>query len=119
MPMDVAFGKPADYFAVPTEERSRRCALTSDWCSIEPDAFYIRGCLEVPVVNPNEPFVWGLWVPIGEPDFQRYLPLYDSDGSQEPPFHGYLCGEHRGHEGLEANSPDEVPTASTELTLPT
>jgi hypothetical protein len=104
MPMDVGFGKPADYFALSAEDREHRCVLTSDWCSIDDGSFYIRGCLEVPVTDADGPFVWGIWARVAQSDFQRYLDLYSSDGSHEPPFVGHLCGEHRGYEGLDGHA---------------
>jgi hypothetical protein len=99
--MDVGFAKPADYFAIPEQERGRRCALTDDWCVIDERRFYIRGCLYVLVTDADEQFAWGLWARVGKPAFQRYFALYSADGSEEPPFRGYLCGEHRGYEGLD------------------
>ncbi len=85
----------------PVEERSRRCALTNDWCVIDESRFYIRGCLYVPVMDANDQFAWGLWARISKPAFQRYYELYSADGSQEPAFDGFLCGEQRGYEGLD------------------
>jgi hypothetical protein len=99
--MDVAFAKPADYIAVLDGERDRRCALTTDWCVIDEQRFYIRGILIVPVTDTADEFGWGLWARIGKPAFQRYYELYSADGAAEPPFRGHLCGEHRGYEGLD------------------
>jgi hypothetical protein len=99
--MDIAFAKPADYFAVPEPERKRRCVLTSDWCVIDERCFYIRGVLYVPVTDSAQQFGWGLWARVSKPAFQRYYELYSADASDEPPFRGRLCGEHPGYEGLD------------------
>jgi hypothetical protein len=98
--MDVAFGKPADYFAVPDAERVSRCALTRDWCVIDEQHFYIRGCLYVPVTDANEQFAWGLWARIAEPAFQRYHELYSADGSQEPAFQAFSVASIAATKGL-------------------
>lgn len=106
LPMDVGFGKPADYFAVPPAERAERCASTSDWCVIDGSRFFVRGCAFVPVPEAGDQFAWGMWVEIVEPDFKTYRDTYDADGSAVPPFPGKLAGEHRGYEGLDGHPVD-------------
>ena len=114
LPMEVAFGKPADYFAIPEQERRRRCALTDDWCVIDERRFYIRGCLYVPVTDADQRFAWGLWARVSKRAFQRYYALYSSDGSGESPFRGRLCGEHRGYEGLDGQAVKVRPRTASE-----
>jgi hypothetical protein len=104
LPMDVGFNRPADYFAVPKAQRERRCDCTSDWCVIDGRRYYIRGCLSVPVVDADDDFVWGLWARVSARSFRRYRELYDADGSGEPPFRGYLSGEHSGYKGLDGHA---------------
>jgi hypothetical protein len=103
LPMDIGFGKPADYFAVPEAERARRCTVTADWCVIDQRRFYIRGCVYVPVSDADVPFAWGVWARVAKRPFERYRALAALDGSQEPLFRGSLCGEHRGYEGLDGH----------------
>jgi hypothetical protein len=101
LPMDIAFEKPADYFAVPDPERERRCALTADWCVIDDRRFYVRGILYVPVTGTTKEFGWGVWARLSKTAFQRYFELYSADASDEPPFRGYLCNVHCDYEGLD------------------
>jgi hypothetical protein len=92
LPMDFAAEAPAAYCSVPVEERDRRCTLTSDLCVIDGREFFIRGCLEVPVVDGSRPFVWGVWTSLSERSFKRVWDIWDLPGQEaEPPFFGWLC----------------------------
>jgi len=44
------------------EERDTRALIGSDQCVIDPQWFFVRGCLEVSILGSDELFVWGLWV---------------------------------------------------------
>ena len=37
-------------------------SLTSDDCVIDGTAFFVRGCIEIPVHGQADPFIWGVWV---------------------------------------------------------
>ncbi|MGO9114045.1 MAG: DUF2199 domain-containing protein [Thermoguttaceae bacterium] len=92
LPMDFAVKTPFPYLAIPAEERKARCYLTSDVCVIDGKEFYIRGCLEIPVIDGPKRFAWGVWVSLSETSFKRYMELWDYDGREkEPPFFGWLC----------------------------
>jgi hypothetical protein len=41
--------KPASYCAVPEDERQSRCYVDTDVCVIDDEAFFVRGCIEIPV----------------------------------------------------------------------
>ena len=69
LPMDFAVATPFPSLAIPAAERSARCYLTSDVCVIDAKEFYIRGCLEIPVIDGPRPFAWGVWVSLGEKSF--------------------------------------------------
>jgi hypothetical protein len=51
--------------------------LTSDTCVIDDEHFFVRGCLEIPVHGSDDPFVWGVWVSLSEPNFFRFQELLD------------------------------------------
>jgi len=44
------------------EERDTRALIGSDQCVIDPQWFFVRGCLEVSILGSDELFVWGPWV---------------------------------------------------------
>ena len=57
-------------YSIPDNERESRCNLTSDLCNVD-EHFFIRGCLEIPVLDGNGPFVWGVWASLSKENFKR------------------------------------------------
>ncbi len=45
------FQAPAAWYAIPEEERSQRCLLSSDQCVIGDEHFFVVGNLEIPVIG--------------------------------------------------------------------
>lgn len=103
-PHDIGFQRPADYFAVPAEERDSRCKITPDSCVIDENRFFVRGILFVPINNADDNFGWGLWAEITHADFETYRAHRGINGRDVLPFQGKLSGEHRGYEGLDGHS---------------
>jgi hypothetical protein len=94
LPISFAPAAPEPWFAVPEAERIVRGQLSSDQCVIDNKEFYIRGCLEIPILGHEEPFVWGAWVSVSEKSFGRIGQLWDTEiRENEPPFFGWLCTE--------------------------
>jgi len=82
---------PLAYYAVPENERSRRCQLGTDGCVIDNDFFFVRGCVEIQVHGQPEPFVWGLWVSLSK---QNFIEWYGAENqakrSHLGPYFGWL-----------------------------
>ena len=82
---------PLNYYAVPKEERERRCSLGSDDCVIDEEHFFVRGCIEVPVHGESEPLVWGVWVSLSRHNFKTWAESYqEAKRSHIGPFFGWL-----------------------------
>src|SRR5262245_16616899 len=95
---DLSFGAPLHYEEIPESERTSRATLTSDTCTIDGQHFFVRGCLEVPVRGQADKFVWGVWVSLSQPNYQRYLELYDRrDIADVGPYFGWLCNRIPGY----------------------
>lgn len=91
LPMEFGADAPAPYYAIPEDEREARCELTSDTCMIDEHEFFVRGCLEIPVVDGPRPFVWGVWTSLSLQNFKRMLEVLESpERSNEPPYFGWL-----------------------------
>jgi hypothetical protein len=104
LPMDIGFARPGDYLSVPPAQRDRRCRFTNDGGVIDGRRYYIRGCAYVPVRDTGDEFAWGLWARVSQADYERYLALFNADGSAEPPFPGRLSVEDRaGYAGLDGH----------------
>jgi hypothetical protein len=72
--------------------------LSSDQCIIDPDRFFIRGSIEIPVVDGDGPFVWGVWVSLSETNFKRASDRWlDPNRMEEPAYFGWLCNSLPGY----------------------
>jgi hypothetical protein len=93
---------PLYYYSVPEAERSRRCRLDPDVCVIDGEFFFVRGCLEVPILGESDPFVWGVWVSLARESFETFLALYpEAHRSHAGPFFGWLSAALRGYPDTE------------------
>lgn len=92
LPMSFGAEAPATYFMIPENERPTRCDLTPDLCLIDDNQFFVRGCLEIPVIDGSQPFVWGVWASLSEKNFRRMAEIWETPGREsEPPCFGWLC----------------------------
>ena len=88
---DLAFDAPYYYYTVPEPERAQRTLLTPDLCSIDDEDFFIRGCLEVPIVGRSDTFTWGAWCSVSRANFDRYCEVFDQvHQSTVGPFFGWF-----------------------------
>jgi len=91
--MPTSFGADAPYWydVIATEERERRAMLSSDQCIIDGEYYFVRGCIEVPVIDGSESFSWGVWVSLSPKNFERMSDLWNSVRREdEPPYFGWL-----------------------------
>ncbi|MPL73109.1 hypothetical protein SDC9_18902 [bioreactor metagenome] len=94
--LDIGYQLPDCVWALPEEERAARAKFNSDLCSFE-GRYFLRGILYVPIPEISEQFGWGVWAEVDEAVFDRYLELFDRDGSQETPGHGELANKLPGY----------------------
>jgi hypothetical protein len=89
---------PVQYLLIPETEREGLIQLSSDACVIDGKWFFVRGCLEIPVRDHEEPFSWGVWCSLSQDTFQRYKELFDqSDRETGESFFGWLCSAIPGY----------------------
>ncbi len=94
LPLDWSFDHPYPWFTIPEEERSKRCKIDGDICMIDEDEIYIRGCLEIPVIDHDDKFVWGVWCSVSKESFARIQELQGAPVIEnEPPRFGWLCNK--------------------------
>ena len=86
---DIGADKPDMWWAIPEEERDQRINLTSDTCIIDDQSYFIRGVIEIPILNSADSFGFGVWVSQKKENFFTYLEKYDS--AEIGPFFGWLC----------------------------
>lgn len=72
-----------------------------DYCTIEADGihYFIRGTLEIPVINGPGPFVWGVWTTLSEANYNRAIQIHKDDAarSTEEPYFGWLASSLPGY----------------------
>ncbi len=94
LPMSMAFASP-DFISkmLPWDQESR-CKSSEDWYIVDDSMFYIRGCLEIPVIGGGRPFVLGIWSTLSEDNFDTTMELWsDPARIDEPPYLGMLANE--------------------------
>jgi len=91
LPWEFGADAPALYYNIPEAERGSRSDLTDDLCVIDEKHFFIRGCLELPVIDGEQPFIWGVWASLSKDSFKRCFENWEQEGREsEPPFFGWL-----------------------------
>lgn len=78
-----------------TEEERAESELTDDVCMIHAEArpsFYVRACLEVPILQTEQTFTWGVWVSLSEKSFREMGDHWeDPERTKLGPYFGWLC----------------------------
>ena len=84
--------RPTNYWDVPEDKRETEVLLTSDSCIIANRFFFVRGCLEIPILDSDAVFTWGVWVSLKEESFFLWQDNYETvQRSHLGPFFGWLC----------------------------
>ena len=87
-----AYKLPDDVWSLPPEDRDYRARFDTDLCVSE-TRFFMRCMLEVPFVDRDDYFGWGCWAEVERTVFDRYLALYEADGSEEPRHSGTIAND--------------------------
>ena len=90
--MSFAADFPDTYAKLKREERDTRAVIGSDQCIIDQKLFFIRGCLEIPIIGSAEPFLWGLWAVVREAVFDEIEACWELQGREQTrePYKGRL-----------------------------
>ena len=56
-------------------------------------SFYLRGCIELPILGTEEIFLWGAWSRVHEKDYDTISDFWETEGREEKigPFKGRLA----------------------------
>jgi hypothetical protein len=87
------FAEPWHYHILSEDQRANIAKLSEDACIIKDSDqvdYFIRVCLEVPIIAVEQPFVWGVWISLSEDNFRRYNETWDSPVETDEYF-GWLC----------------------------
>ena len=93
LPICWSVGPPAPYQALSDEDRATRAVINGDTCLID-DQFYIRGHIEIPIVETGEMFVWSVWASLSPESTAAVTDSWDDDARADTgPFFGWLCSD--------------------------
>lgn len=95
---DWGYKLPDVVWEIPESERSEKARFNDDLCQFG-ERYFIRCVLYVPFTDSPGSFGWGAWAEVDWPTFERYLELYDEDGSSEPVHRGQLANALRAYPG--------------------
>ena len=68
---------PDSWVALAESDRLRTGELSSDQCVIDNKYFFIRGLVEIPVIDGEGPFAWGVWASLSKASFDRSRELWE------------------------------------------
>lgn len=92
LPTSFAAEFPDMYANLNRDQRDARAVIGSDQCIIDQTWFFLRGCLEIPIVGSQNPFLWGLWASVREKVFDEIEECWELEGREtRGPFKGRLA----------------------------
>ncbi|MCF6275878.1 MAG: DUF2199 domain-containing protein [Robiginitomaculum sp.] len=94
---------PAYALDVPDNEHNERLYYTDDVCVVDDEHFFIRVILEIPIIEVEDPFTWGVWVSQSEDNFMQYQETYGTDQSATNTF-GWFTVNLPYYKALDSNS---------------
>ena len=109
--MSFAAEFPDMYANMKREERDTRALIGSDQCVIDQQRFFLRGCLEVPILGSEEAFVWGLWVSVKEEVYDEVSDFWTLEGREK------LHGPYKGRLANSLTVYPETLNLKTEISL--
>ena len=76
---------------VPEDEYEKRVEENADQCIVDGEHFFVRGHIEIPVIDTGDVFIWSVWVSLSENSFYQMSEQWNSDGREKSdPFFGWL-----------------------------
>ena len=84
--LPLCFGADAPWRALaPEAEFDERVELTADQCVVDGEHFFVRGHIELPIIDTTDTFAWSVWCSLSEKSFRDMTerwedPLRDGDG---------------------------------------
>src|SRR5262249_55942267 len=82
-PLSFAADFPDMYANMSESDRGARAVISSDQCIIDEAFFFIRGCLEIPLLDSSEVFIWGLWALVNEEVFNEISKSWEEEGREK------------------------------------
>jgi hypothetical protein len=79
LPLDIAFKRPASYFAIPEDQLEDRVWESRYFTKIDDCDFFVRGLIFVPVTDHDEDFCWGTWAKVDQDSYDYIWDTWEDD----------------------------------------
>jgi hypothetical protein len=123
--LPLCFGLEAPWRAlVPESEFDERVLLSNDQCVVDGQTFFVRGHIEIPILNHDDSFAFSVWSSLSEQSFGHMSERWDFwDRASDAPYFGWLCSSIPTYPNtiqiklsIQTRRPGLTPLFTTELT---
>jgi len=77
---------------VPDEEFERRVELTKSLCVVDGEHFFIRGHIDIPIIDHSESLIFSVWSSLSEKSFRHVNERWNAmDRLNDSLYFGWLC----------------------------
>lgn len=92
-PFCFGINSPATLFRS-SPDHSYRIEQNADQCIIDNKYFYLRGHIEIPIIDYKGMFTWSTWVSVSEKSFSHISEHWDTPGREKgEPYFGWLTSK--------------------------
>jgi hypothetical protein len=89
--LPTCFGGEAPWPAlVPASEFENRVLLTKDQCTVDDNAFFIRGHIEIPTLDSADFLLWSVWCSLSEQSHVHISENWENPGRAGSSYFGWL-----------------------------
>jgi hypothetical protein len=91
---ELSFDLPDEIFEFSEEERTQRCTISDDVCTVDRERFFIRGLLPMRVDGRTQVYRIGMWAEVSVEVYRRIYQLWsDPHQADEPHLPGAVANQ--------------------------
>jgi hypothetical protein len=89
--LPLCFGADAPWRALaPEAEFDDRVELTADQCVVDEQHFFVRGHVELPIIDSTDTFAWSVWCSLSEKSFRHMTARWEDPERDGDGYFGWL-----------------------------
>ncbi len=90
--LPLCFGAEPPWRALaPEAEFDNRVELTADQCVVDGKHFFVRGHVELPILDTTQTFAWSVWCSLSEQSFRHMTERWEDVERDGDAYFGWLC----------------------------
>lgn len=91
LPLSFSVKAPLAVAGVAPEEIASRVVINPEQCVVDGERYFLRGRIVLPILDFDQPFIWGVWAEVSPKNFLRTHQLWRTAGRERSrPFPGWL-----------------------------